>query len=104
MMNYQAFIWKNSLVADTQIPFPIGHGWYCDNGVMIPTLMTQDVGALYVSALGAVNVLLVIFHVQRHVLVLVGQGGKIHTNLTTMSWIALIVIAMKLMIDNVYFM
>jgi hypothetical protein len=42
---------ENSLVADKHIPSSIGHGWHYDNGVMIPTLMTQDVGALYVSAL-----------------------------------------------------
>ena len=40
--NYQAFVWRNSLVAMQELPSPENHGWILENEALKPVLMNKD--------------------------------------------------------------
>ena len=40
--NFQAFVWKKSLVPIQDLPPPENHSWELENGILQPILMTKD--------------------------------------------------------------
>ena len=40
--NYQAFVWKHSLIAVQQLPPPVSNGWSENDGLLEPHLISKD--------------------------------------------------------------
>ena len=56
--NFQAFVWKKSLVPIQDLPPPENHGWELENGILQPILMTKDpapTGLLELTRCGCKN-------------------------------------------------
>ena len=49
--NYQAYVWKNALIAMQLPPSPVGYGWTKEDDELQPVLMTQESAPIEIAEL-----------------------------------------------------